>query len=237
MKTFCANDFRVLVVDDDPNIIDLIRMYLQNQGFQVSTAHNGNSALSKLQTETIHIVVLDLMMPEMDGWELCQIIQKNHPVPVLMVTARGEMSDKLEGFKLGADDYIVKPFDPNELTARVVSLLRRSYLSQMQIQLSTVRYHDFKIDNQAHEVYIKDKKLELSPREYQLISILTQHPNQVLTRQQLIDLVWGIDFLGEDRAVDVLVKRLRKKIPSNPHYQISTVRGIGYKFEVGDKSC
>lgn len=235
MNSFFAKDFSVLIVDDDIYITDLIRLYLQKQGFQVTCAGNGMEALSKLQSETIHIVILDLMMPEMNGWELCKKIQESYSLPVLMVSARGEMSDKLQGFSLGADDYIVKPFDPNELVARLISLLRRSYLSRQQTLLSTLRFNDFIIDLQAHEVFLKGERLELSPREYQFIHILAKHPNQVLTRQQLIDLVWGIDFLGEDRVVDVLVKRLRKKIPASRHYQICTVRGIGYKFQVEAK--
>jgi DNA-binding response OmpR family regulator len=230
---FSPKDFRILVVDDDPNICEVIGLYLKSEGFHVLSAADGADGMKALEQEEVHGVVLDVMMPGMDGWEMCQAIRRDHHLPVLMVTARGEMSDKLKGLELGADDYLVKPFNPKELVARMVALLRRTYgWERPRTRVTTLRFGALVIDKVAHEVFLRGERMDLSPREFQLLYILAQHPNQVLDRQQLLDLVWGVDFVGEDRVVDVLVKRLRSKISKSEDYEVCSVRGIGYKFRV-----
>lgn len=227
-------DFHVLVVDDDKNINQLVRMYLDHRGFQVSCAFDGTTGLATVETAHVHLVILDLMMPDMDGWEMCKRIRMRSDVPVLMLTARGDSSDKLHGFEIGADDYLVKPFDPNELVARTMSLLRRTYQSCVHIEpVNTIRFGNLSIDTAAHMASTGGLAVVLTPREYQLLRIFVEHPNQVLSRQQLLDFVWGIDYIGEDRVVDVFVKRLRQKLASDDStWSISTIRGEGYQFRV-----
>ncbi|MCF8564148.1 response regulator transcription factor [Alicyclobacillus tolerans] len=233
---FHPEDFHILIVDDDKNITDLIRMYLEHRGFQVSSADNGMSGLSKVEAGVVHLVLLDLMMPQMNGWELCRKIRERGDIPILIMTARGDGSDKLHGFEIGADDYLVKPFDPNELVARTISLLRRTYQPRVKVTpVTAIRFDTLVIDTAAQTVSVRDKTVILTPREYQLIRIFAEHPNQVLNRQQLLDLVWGIDYMGEDRVVDVFVKRLRQKLSDvRQKWSIVTVRGEGYKFQLED---
>lgn len=233
-ETFEPGDFHVLVVDDDRNINQLIRMYLEHRGFQVSYAFDGGAGLVTLERAHIHLVILDLMMPDMDGWEMCKRVRLQSDIPILMLTARGDSLDKLYGFNIGADDYLVKPFDPNELVARTMSLLRRTYQSRVNIEpVRTIRFGNLSIDTVSHTVSTSGQAVLLTPREYQLLRIFTEHPNQVLSRQQLLDFVWGIDYDGEDRVVDVFVKRLRQKLVSDHSaWSIVTIRGEGYKFRV-----
>ncbi len=227
-------EFHILVVDDDRNINVLIQMYLEHRGFQVSCAYNGITGLETIETGNIHLLILDLMMPDMDGWEMCKRVRDLGDIPILMLTARGDTSDKLRGFEIGADDYLVKPFDPNELIARTISLLRRTYQPKVNITpVTAIRFGSLVIDTEAHTVFVNGQQLILTPREYQLMRILAEHPNQVLNRQQLLDFVWGIDYIGEDRVVDVFVKRLRQKLDSDhEQWSIATMRGEGYKFKV-----
>lgn len=226
-------DYNILVVDDDENITDLIRMYLANKGFHVLCAGNGVDGLSMVQNGNVHLIVLDLMMPDMDGWELCKRVREQSDVPILMVTARGESTDKLQGFSLGADDYIVKPFNPNELVARVTSMLARTYTRKKVTPLTAIQFDTLLINTVSHVVTVRGELADLSPREYQLLRMFADHPNQVLDRQQLLDLVWGIDYIGEDRVVDVVVKRLRKKLRyEHEKWSIRTIRGTGYQFKV-----
>jgi DNA-binding response OmpR family regulator len=229
-KTFHSGSYTVLIADDDVYITDLIRMYLAGNGFQVVCASTGSDALRIVRTQPIHLIVLDIMMPDKDGWLICREIRSSSDVPILMLTAKGESEDKLRGFGLGADDYIVKPFDPNELVARIVSLLRRTYSSLRQLKLpSSVRIGTLTIETASHQVYIDNDLVELTPKEYKLLLAFVQHPNQVLARQQLLDIVWGDDYFGEDRVVDVTVKRLRQKLaPESPEWSLETVRGAGY---------
>ncbi len=231
---FLAEDFHVLVVDDDENINTLIRMYLQHRGFQVSCAYNGLTGLELVEEGVIHLVILDLMMPNMDGWEMCRRVRELGDIPILMLTARGDSLDKLHGFEIGADDYLVKPFDPNELVARVISLLRRTYQPRINITpVTTIRFGNLLIDTVAHSAWVYGQPVTLTPREYQLLRAFSEHPNQVLNRQQLLDSVWGFDYVGEDRVVDVFVKRLRQKLGvDKENWSIITVRGEGYKFKV-----
>ncbi len=232
--TFRPQDFHILVVDDDRNINVLIRMYLEHQGFQVSCAYDGVAGLANVESGTVHLVILDLMMPEMDGWEMCRRVRELGDIPILMLTARGDSSDKLRGFEIGADDYLVKPFDPNELVARTISLLRRTYQPRVNITpVTAIRIESLVIDTTAHAVWMHGQQVILTPREYQLLRMFAEHPNQVLNRQQLLDFVWGIDYIGEDRVVDVFVKRLRQKLrPDSDTLSIETMRGEGYKFKV-----
>lgn len=231
-QPFQPSNFTLLAADDDPVILELIRLYLTNKGFQLLTAGNGKEALALLHKHTVHLVVLDVMMPEMDGWQLCQAIRESSDIPILMLTAKGESEDKLQGFGFGADDYIVKPFDPNELVARVTSLLRRTYASLRQIKLpASLQFGRLCIQTASHTVSIENELVEVTPKEYKLLLTLAQHVNQVLDRQQLLDLVWGDDYVGEDRVVDVTVKRLRQKLLDDAaSWKIETVRGTGYKF-------
>lgn len=235
MKEFQnAKQFTIVVADDDQYITELIILYLQKAGFVALPAYDGREAISIVETKNTHLLILDIMLPGMDGWEICESIRKTSNLPIIMLTARGESEDKLHGFGLGADDYVVKPFDPNELVARVFSLLRRTYTNTRQPPpAGTVQWDTLKIDTAGHTVTIEDEYVDLTPREYQLLLTFVQHPNQVLDRQQLLDLVWGEDYEGEDRVVDVFVKRLRQKL-SDDHtsWSIETVRGAGYKFKV-----
>lgn len=228
--------YTVLVADDDTNISELIRLYLAGHGFRVLQAGTGTRALELIRSETVHLVLLDVMMPDMDGWAVCREIRAASDLPVLMVTARGESEDKLKGFGLGADDYIVKPFDPNELTARVLSQLRRTYSNLRQVKPpASIRVGSLRIETASRLVILEDDQVELTPREYKLLLAFVQHPNQVLSRQQLLDLVWGDDFDGEDRVVDATLKRLRSKLVAEapPGWSIETLRGAGYMFRLG----
>lgn len=229
-KSFHAGSYTILIADDDMYIRDLIRMYLTGSGFQVVCAETGNAALQIARTRPIHLIVLDIMMPDQDGWSVCRDIRNGSDMPILMVTAKGESEDKLRGFAHGADDYIVKPFDPNELVARIVSLLRRTYSSLRQLQLpSRIRIGTLTVEAASHRVYVDDELVELTPKEYKLLLAFVQHPNQVLDRQQLLDVVWGDDYAGEDRVVDATMKRLRQKLtPEGPEWSLETVRGTGY---------
>lgn len=226
----------ILAIDDDMYILEIIDLYLKNKGFQVLKADNGEDALSLMQSNAVHLVILDIMLPKMNGWEICQSIREASDVPILMLTARNENEDKIKGLNLGADDYLVKPFDPNELVARVSALLRRAFSSQKRVApLPVITFDSLKINTIRHIVTINDDYIELTPREYQLLLVFTKHPNQTFNRDQLLDLVWGEDYMGEDRVVDVFVTRLRSKLPSSGQlWTIETVRGFGYKFKVED---
>ncbi|MGG5254373.1 response regulator transcription factor [Neobacillus sp. SM06] len=226
-------DFTILVVDDDLYINEMIHLYLKNKGFRTTAAFTGKEALEKWQKEGAHLIILDIMLPDLNGWEVCKEVRKTSQIPILMLTAKGESEDKLKGFEIGADDYLVKPFDPNEMVARVQSLLKRAYLIPPPDNHSLFQFGRLKIDPAGRSVTIENIQVELTPREYKLLLILCQHPNQVLARQQLLDQVWGEDFLGEDRVVDVFVTRLRAKLASGMDgWRIETIRGIGYKFKV-----
>lgn len=235
MENLIFPQYRILIVDDEPHICELVRLYLEKKRFQVSIARNGEEALRLLERTEVHLIVLDIMMPEMTGWELCQKIREDRTVPLLMLTARGEKQDKVDGLSLGADDYLVKPFDPNELVARVISLLRRTYLFSQPAHDRTrvIQIDTLKIDTESYTVTLSGELIDLTPREYQLLLQFVRHRNQVLSREQLIEQVWGYDYEGDDRVVDVTVKRLRKKLEDEiAMWSLETVRGIGYKFQM-----
>jgi DNA-binding response OmpR family regulator len=236
-QTFQPGDFQILVVDDDVLIVDLIRLYLENQGYRVVSSYNAMDGIGRVLQGDIHLIILDIMLPDMEGWTMCERVRELcelGDIPILMVTAKGESADKLKGFGLGADDYLVKPFDPNELVARATSLLRRTYQQRAHFAANNLlRFGSLCIDTAGHTVTFRGLSIQLTTREYQLLRIFAEHPNHILNRQQLLDLVWGIDYVGEDRVVDVFVKRLRQKLESEiEQWAIVTVRGMGYKFEL-----
>ena len=223
---------RILVVDDEPQIIELLRSYLQRDGFDVDEAADGDAALGACARLHPDLVLLDLMLPKLDGREVCRRIREIAHTPIIMLTARDEESDKLLGLELGADDYITKPFSPREVVARVRAVLRRGTRETIEL----VRAGELVIDLRAHEVSLQGRRVDLTPTEFRLLEILAGHPNQVFTRMQLIDRVQGHAFEGYERTVDAHVKNLRGKVepdPKNPRY-ILTVYGVGYKFQTAD---
>lgn len=222
---------RILVVDDDINIADLIRLYLEKEMFAVKTAYTGNAALETFHSWTPDLVILDIMLPEIDGYELCKQIRKVSRIPIIMLTARGETFDKVLGLELGADDYLVKPFEPKELTARVKAVLRRTMGTDAAAE--EVVYPSLVINKSDYSITYQGKKAEVPPKELELFYFLASHPNQVFTREQLLEKLWGYDFMGDTRTVDVHVKRLREKFSDEAgRWEIKTVWGVGYKFEV-----
>lgn len=221
---------RILVADDDAHIRKLITLYLRNEGFDTVEATNGIEALSIMENSTVDTVILDIMMPHMDGWELCREIRRLYPeIPLLMVTAKGESGQKVKGFQLGTDDYVTKPFDPLELVMRVNALLRRYRIVSSQV----VQLGGIVLDRRAHKVIREGKELLLPLKEFELLFKLACHPGQILTREQLIVQIWGMDYEGDDRTVDVHIKRIRERFAEDAeHFRIETVRSLGYRLEV-----
>jgi len=220
----------ILVVDDEANIIELAKMYLQNEGYIVESARDGREALTKIRSLQPALVVLDLMLPEVDGWEVCRKVRSDSDVPIIMLTARSDDVDKIVGLELGADDYLTKPFNPRELVARVKAVLRRyekSAASTKPIHLGRVT-----IDPQRREVTVGGQQLDLRTKEFDLLWALAEHRGIVLSRDQLLDLVWGYDYYGETRTVDVHIAHLRDKLEGSD-VVIETVWGVGYKLVVG----
>lgn len=219
----------VLVVDDEKHIIDLARMYLEREGYVVEEALDGAEALTKIQTLNPALVVLDLMLPEVDGWEVCRRARGQSDVPIIMLTARSDDVDKIVGLELGADDYLTKPFNPRELVARVKAILRR-YDRSIQPG-GALHLADLTIDPSSREAMVGPQTVKLRTKEFDLLYALAQHRGQVLSREQLLERVWGYDFYGETRTVDVHVAHLRKKLKGSD-VEIETVRGVGYKLVV-----
>lgn len=220
---------KVLIVDDDKNICDLIELYLLKEGYKTYKVYNGKDALKVFTEKPIDVVVLDIMMPEMDGYEVLKEIRKSSPLPVIMLTARGETFDRVLGLELGADDYMVKPFEPKELVARIRAVLRRY---KPQTMKRALEFTDIIIDADSYIVTYKGQELEMPPKEFELLYFLASNPNKVFTRDQLLYEVWGYDYPGDSRTVDVHVKRIREKLSDEKDWQIKTVWGVGYKFEV-----
>lgn len=222
---------KILVVDDDYNIADLIRLYLEKEMYEVKTEYDGKSALDTYYSWTPDLILLDIMLPQVDGWSVCKQIRKSSRIPIIMLTARGETIDKVLGLELGADDYIVKPFEPKELVARVKAVLRRSGgFDEIKEELV---FHNLVINKSEYNIVYEGKKLEVPPKELELLYFIASHPNQVFTRDQLLEKVWGYDFAGDSRTVDVHIKRLREKLSDEAgRWEIKTVWGVGYKFEV-----
>ena len=224
---------KVLVVDDDANIVKLIKLYLEKEDYAVVTASNGIEALDVYKRENPSIIVLDIMMPQLDGNGVCREISKTSDVPIIMLTAKGETFDKVLSLELGADDYIVKPFEPKELVARIKAILRRSEKKNEKSDDKIVQLDKLEVNLVNHELKIDGKTLEIPPKELELLYFLASHPNRVFTREQLLEEVWGFDYFGDSRTVDVHIKRLREKLEgAEANWQLKTVWGVGYKFEV-----
>lgn len=221
----------ILVVDDDKNICEVIKLYLKKEGYNVSLAYDGQAGIEAFERSVPALIVLDVMMPRKDGWEVLQHIRKTSAVPVIMLTAKGETIDKVLGLELGADDYIVKPFDPKEFLARVKAVIRRAGMQEEE-ENRRISYEGLSIDISNYSVEYRGETVEMPPKEIELLFFLASHPNKVYTREQLLQQVWNFEFFGDSRTVDVHIKRLRKKLydPANP-WEIKTVWGVGYKFE------
>lgn len=221
----------ILVIDDDKNICEVIKLYLQKEGYKATLAYDGQAGLDEFLRETPELIVLDIMMPKKDGWEVLKQIRKTSDVPVIMLTAKGETFDKVLGLELGADDYIVKPFDPKEFIARVKAVTRRA--NKQEEGPTEITFPDLVINMANYTVTYKNEIVEMPPKEIELLSFLASHPNKVYTREQLLQQVWDFEFFGDSRTVDVHIKRLRKKLfDQGPNWEIKTVWGVGYKFEV-----
>lgn len=225
-------DIRILVVDDEKRIVDLVRLYLEKEGFAVDEAFSGEQALDMISKITYDLIILDLMLPIIDGWTVCKELRKKYDMPVIMLTARGEEFDKVLGFELGADDYVVKPFSPRELTARVKALLRRMAPKE-DGEADTLVFPDLLIDPAARTVKAGEKEVTLTPKEFDLLYFMAKNKDRVFKREKLLEEVWGYDFYGSLRTVDTHVKQLREKLGrSKAASYINTIWGIGYKFEV-----
>ena len=224
-------DIKLLIADDDPNICDMMRLYFENEGCKVKVAYDGIEALSLFQTFDPDLVLLDIMMPKKDGRQVCREIREISQKPIIMVTAKGEVFDKVLGLELGADDFVVKPFDLNELAARMKAVLRR-YHTQSSAGEEVVRFENIEINLQKYELKLCGKPVEIPPKELQLLYFLASNCNKVYTRNQLLDKVWGFEYYGDSRTVDVHVKRLREKLEGvSDKWLLKTVWGVGYKFE------
>lgn len=219
----------ILVVDDEVNIRELARIYLEQEGFQIVTAVNGQQALEQVRQDPPSLVVLDLMLPEVDGWEVCRQIRKSSNLPIIMLTARDDDVDKIVGLELGADDYLTKPFNPRELVARVRAVLRRTSPDESQPADKVRQLGDVRVDPGRHEVTVAGQRVNLRTKEFDLLVTLMDHPNMVLTREKLLDLVWGYEYFGATRTVDVHISQLREKLKDSS-LQIETVWGKGYKL-------
>ena len=222
---------KILVVDDDLNICELLRLYLEKEDYTVVIANDGASAVSTFNAESPALVLLDIMLPKLDGWQVCREIRKFSEVPIIMLTAKGEVFDRVLGLELGADDYVVKPFDAKEVIARIKAVLRRS-ASSMADEVKEVHYDKLSINLTNYELRVNGVQVDTPPKEMELIFHLAKNPNRVFTRDQLLDEVWGFDYYGDSRTVDVHIKRLREKLDGvSDKWELRTVWGVGYKFE------
>ncbi|MDY4966458.1 MAG: response regulator transcription factor [Dysosmobacter sp.] len=221
----------ILVVEDDRNISDLIQMYLVKEGFEVRIAADGGKAIAEFQKSAPDLILLDIMLPVMDGWAVCAKIRETSKVPIIMLTAKSEVFDRIQGLEMGADDYIVKPFEMKELLARINAVLRRT---EIPVDTSKIlRFDKLTINLDAYELIVDGKKIDTPPKELELLYHLAATPNRVYTRNQLLDEVWGFDYFGDSRTVDVHIKRLREKIENvSDQWALKTVWGVGYKFEL-----
>ena len=233
------NKKKILIVDDDANIAELISLYLTKECFQCEIAEDGETALKLHDSFQPDLMLLDIMLPGIDGYDVCREIRKNHSTPIIMLSAKGEVFDKVLGLEMGADDYIMKPFDSKEMVARVKAVLRRytpapapaAPQPEPPKDTESISYTDLSISLSNYSVIYMGKPIEMPPKELELLYFLASHPNQVFTREQLLDQIWGYEYIGETRTVDVHIKRLREKIKDHAEWALSTVWGIGYKFE------
>lgn len=231
-----ASKQKILIVDDDDNIAELISLYLTKECYDTRIVGDGESALEAFQNFRPNLILLDLMLPGMDGYQVCREIRQTSDVPIIMLSAKGEVFDKVLGLELGADDYIIKPFDTKELVARVKAVLRRFQVTRTvpvtQPNAKCVEYPDLIVNQTNYSVIYQGRAIDMPPKELELLYFLASSPNQVFTREQLLDHIWGYEYIGDTRTVDVHIKRLREKIKDHASWAITTVWGIGYKFEV-----
>lgn len=221
---------KILVVDDEKNICELLRLYLEKEGYEVLLGHDGEQAVQQVREHSPALVLLDIMMPKMDGWEACREIRAFSKVPIIMLTAKGETFDKVMGLELGADDYVVKPFDTKEVVARIKAVLRRTASEDDEGEVS---YDKLSVNIVRYELKVDGIKVDTPPKELELLYHLAKNPNRVYTRDQLLDEVWGFEYFGDSRTVDVHIKRLREKLEGvSDQWELKTVWGVGYKFEV-----
>ena len=242
-----VNKQKILIVDDDENIAELISLYLTKECFDTMMVHDGEEALVAFDTYQPNLMLLDLMLPGIDGYQVCREIRARSNTPIIMLSAKGETFDRVLGLELGADDYIMKPFDSKEMVARVKAVLRRSTKATVgestptptpqvpQQELEIVTFPDLQINLSDYSVHYKDQMIEMPPKELELFYFLASHPNQVFTREQLLDHIWSYDYIGDTRTVDVHIKRLREKFKDHDQWKLATVWGIGYKFEFHEK--
>lgn len=237
-----AEKQKILIVDDDENIAELISLYLVKECFDTRIVHDGEMAILQYKDYKPNLILLDLMLPGIDGYEVCREVRRESKVPIIMLSAKGEVFDKVLGLELGADDYMMKPFDSKELVARVKAVLRRFFAEEeKKAALSGensgefVSYPDLMISQTNYEVTYRGRRVEMPPKELELFYFLASHPNQVFTREQLLDHIWGYEYIGDTRTVDVHIKRLREKIKNHDQWGLATVWGIGYKFEAKTK--
>lgn len=225
---------KILVADDDLNICELLRLYLEKEGFEVVMAHNGEEAVARFESEKPSLILLDIMMPKLDGWQVCRQIRQKSDCPIIMLTAKGETFDKVLGLELGADDYVVKPFDTKEIVARIKAVLRRSGPAGAAAnEVKEVSYDKLTVNMTRYELKVDGKVVDAPPKELELLFHLASNPNRVFTRDQLLDEVWGFEYYGDSRTVDVHIKRLREKLEGvSDQWSLKTVWGVGYKFEV-----
>ncbi len=225
---------KILIVDDDENIAELISLYLTKECFETQIVYDGESALAQIPTFKPHLILLDLMLPGIDGYQVCREVRKNNNVPIIMLSAKGETFDKVLGLELGADDYMIKPFETKELVARVKAVLRRYSVPSASASAGSdtqcVEYPDLTINLTNYSVKYCGRNIEMPPKELELLYFLAASPNQVFTREQLLDNIWGYEYIGDTRTVDVHIKRIREKIKDHNKWAIDTVWGIGYKF-------
>ena len=226
---------KILIVDDDNNIAELISLYLTKECYDTKIVNDGEEALHAFEHYNPNLILLDLMLPGIDGYQVCREIRAKSSIPIIMLSAKGEIFDKVLGLELGADDYMEKPFDSKELVARVKAVLRRykpAAAAPEAADIRCVEYPDLIINQTNYSVLYMGRTIEMPPKELELLYFLASSPNHVFTREQLLDHIWGYEYIGDTRTVDVHIKRLREKIKDNPHWSIATVWGIGYKFEV-----
>jgi DNA-binding response OmpR family regulator len=230
-----ANKQKILIVDDDENIAELISLYMTKECFETKIVYDGESALKEADSFAPDLILLDLMLPGIDGYQVCREVRQKSQVPIIMLSAKGEVFDKVLGLELGADDYLEKPFDTKELVARVKAVLRRYKVNAPTAQVSNakqVSYPDLTVNLTNYSVIYNGKNVDMPPKELELLYFLAASPNHVFTREQLLDQIWGYEYIGDTRTVDVHIKRLREKIKDHENWRIATIWGIGYKFEV-----
>ena len=222
---------KILVVDDEMDIRELVRYYLDKEGFMVLEAENGQKALDIIENEYVDLAIIDIMMPVMNGFDLVEEMKEFKDIPVIMLTAKSQSADKLRGFSLGIDDYVTKPFDPQELLARVKTILKRYNINSQNI----IKINDVVFDGDKYEISYKGESIHLPLKQFELVFELAKNPNQILTREQLIEKIWGMDYDGYDRTVDVHIKRVRENLGHLPGFEVITIRGLGYKMKIEEE--